>query len=195
MSYTYIPWNLCLTSPSQGAVTTSSDESDDDWHNVGRGRSASTSTVKGPPSSTFLRAPSAGANAKRASSRHPPSSSGASGSDSPHLHQRRTDFTRSRARSPAVATFAHAEDSAAQVRLAAMIARHQSLKVSHWLPARWRTSMYLPFIGVCTFSVDAKVAAESLVLLISLAGIRRCLGNVILDVHDVWIQRGKPSSK
>jgi hypothetical protein len=184
-------------------VSTSSDDTDEDWHNVApRGRTFSTSTVKPRETSAQIRTPSIPSlpnksHVRRSLSRHA-SSSGASGSESPHpqahIHARRTAFTRS----PAV-SFTHTEShgspttqAMAQARLAAMIARHQSLKVSHWLPARWKASIWLgSHIGLCIFSIDAKVAAESFVLLISLAGIRRCLSEIVVDPHDVWINRGR----
>jgi hypothetical protein len=169
---------------SHGVMGTSDEESDEDWQEVrGRTRTFSSSTARGTGENGSLQ-PLPRPVVRR------PSSPGASGSDSARLPTpRRTKFTRSR--SPAVSAV---EDNAARERLAAMIARHQSQKVSHWLPARWRAAVPVPRVGVLAFSVDAKAAAENAVLLISLAGMRRCLGNVIVDVHDVWIQHGTSAS-
>lgn len=186
---------------SQGIVESSSSDTDEEWHQIPtqRGRSNSTSTVNGSSESRFLRA--ASTSVKRPAHPQHVSSSGASGSDAPNpqnmastLMQRRTAFTRSR--SPAVNHMlddpmsAATAQAQAQARLSAMIARHQSLKPSHWLPARWSTRLRLPLAGLVTFTVDAKVAAEAFVLLITLGGIRRCLMDVGSDVEDVWIQHG-----
>jgi hypothetical protein len=187
---------------SQGIVESSSSDTDEDWHQIPRqrGRSNSTSTVNGSTGSRFLRAPST--SVKRPAHPQHVSSSGASGSDAANpqslastLLQRRTAFTRSR--SPAVNPMlddpmsAATAQAQAQARLAAMIARHQSLKPSHWLPARWSTRVKLPLARPVTFTVDAKVAAEAFVLLITLGGIRRCLIDVGSEVEDIWIQHGR----
>jgi hypothetical protein len=72
-----------------------------------------------------------------------------------------------------------------------MIARHQTLRMSHWLPAQWRASFDVPFVGTCTFSVDSKLAVECFVLVVSLAGIRDRLSDVMANPRDAWIQRGQ----
>lgn len=76
--------------------------------------------------------------------------------------------------------------------LAGILARNKQLtKTSHFLPARWRFSTRLPGFGIWTISIDARVAAESFLLLISLAGIASRLSQYAQDARDLWVQRGE----
>jgi hypothetical protein len=63
--------------------------------------------------------------------------------------------------------------------------------MSHWLPAYWRTAVEVPYLGTCTFSIDTKLAAEYFVLVVSLAGVRHRLSEVLVDLQDTWIQHGE----
>lgn len=177
-----------LSEPESHDVASSSDESETEDESFNhRGRSFSQVTARPKRLS-----PNPTLKPSKRPSPHPSMSS--LRSDSPAKGHRRTSFTRSR--SPAYATLVNgtSPEIRPQTKVSSNRSRNKPFTTDTCLlPARWRFTTPLPGIGTWNISVDARVAAESVLLLISLAGVTHRLSEFAQDLRDTWVQRGNCS--